>query len=70
MRAGLSELQLSDFSNGIKLLDSIYVERRREFLYEGVLYHDMKRRNESINGISLANERFSLPLPQSELDAR
>lgn len=70
MRAGLPELQLSDFSNGIKLLDSVYVERRREFLYEGVLYHDMKRRNESINGISLANERFSLPIPQSELDAR
>ena len=70
MRAGLSELQSTDFSNGIKLLDSIYLERRREFLYEGVLYHDMKRRKESINGISLDNERFSLPIPQSELDVR
>jgi hypothetical protein len=64
------DLVATDFSIGIDLLDSIIVERRREFLYEGVLYHDMKRRNESINGISLDNTRFSLPIPQSELDVR
>ena len=69
-RAGLPELMSSDFSIGIDLLDSIIVERRREFLYEGVLYHDMKRRNEAINGISLDNPRYTLPIPQSELNVR
>jgi hypothetical protein len=69
-RAGLSPLLASDFAIGIDLLDSIIVEKRREFLYEGVLYHDMKRRNESINGISLDNARFTLPIPQSELNVR
>jgi hypothetical protein len=68
-RAGLSRLDASDFSIGIDLYDSVLVERRREFLYEGILYHDMKRRNNAINGISLSDPRFTLPIPQSELDA-
>jgi len=68
-RAGLTRLDASEFFIGIDLYDSILVERRREFLYEGILYHDMKRRNESINGVPLSDPRFILPLPQSELNA-
>lgn len=68
-RAGLTRLDASEFFIGIDLYDSILVERRREFLYEGILYHDMKRRNESINGVPLSDPRFILPIPQSELNA-
>ncbi len=68
-RAGITELDASDFFIGIDLYDSILVERRREFLYEGILFHDMKRRDEDINGTLLTDPKFILPVPQSEQDA-
>lgn len=68
-RAGIAELDASDFFIGIDLYDSILVERRREFLYEGILFHDMKRRGEEINGTPLTDPKFILPIPQSEQDA-
>lgn len=68
-RAGLPELDASDFSIGVDLYDSILVERRREFLYEGLLYHDLRRLQAELNGTSLSDDRFILPIPQSEQDA-
>lgn len=68
-RAGLSALIASDFLFGVALYDSILVERRREFLYEGILLHDMKRRGETLNGNPSTGTEFLLPIPQSELDA-
>lgn len=68
-RAGLIEYDASDFFIGVDLYDSILVERRREFLYEGILFHDMKRRQESIDGVELTDPKFILPIPQSEQDA-
>jgi len=68
-RAGLSALMASDFSLGAILYDSILLERKREFLYEGLLLHDMRRRGESLNGNPAIGAEFLLPIPQSELDA-
>lgn len=69
MRSGLPELQAGDFLIWPDLYDSILVERRREFLYEGHLYHDLKRLNGVIGPDSLKLDKFLLPIPQSELDA-
>jgi hypothetical protein len=68
-RAGLSSLDAVDFTNGVQMYDSILLERRREFLYEGVIFHDMKRRGESLDGDEVGGSAFILPVPQSELDA-
>lgn len=72
-RAGLSELQSSDFTEavpGIQLYDSILVERRREFFLEGQLLHDLRRiGNQTLDGVSLSDTRFILPIPQAETDA-
>jgi len=68
-RAGLSALMASDFALGVILYDSILLERKREFLYEGLLLHDMRRRGEDLNGNPTTGAEFLLPIPQSELDA-
>ena len=68
-RAGLPELMASDFAIGVDLYDSILVERRREFLFEGHLYHDLKRRDRKLANESVNQDKFILPIPQSEIDA-
>ncbi len=76
-RAGLSELFVADFAGDAdRFYDSIIVERNRELLYEGVIFHDLKR--QAANGLSVRitnsnldplDDRFILPIPQSECDA-
>ncbi len=68
-RAGLPALDASDFDLGVDLYDSILVERRREFLYEGQLFHDLRRLEAELNGTPLSDPQFILPIPQSEQDA-
>lgn len=73
-RAGLSALQ--DTLSADAFYDSLVLERNREFLFEGVYFHDLKRW--AANGrrttftISLQSplsNKFILPIPQSECDA-
>lgn len=66
-RAGLTALDASDFGLGLELYDSILVEKRREFFYEGHLLHDMRRIADDDSPLKEAN--LILPIPQSELDA-
>ena len=76
-RANLSELFIADFAGDPdRFYDSIIVERNRELLYEGVIFHDLKR--QAANGLSVRitnsnldplDDRFILPIPQSECDA-
>ena len=76
-RANLSQLFIVDFAGDPdRFYDSIIVERNRELLYEGVIFHDLKR--QAANGLSVRitnsnldplNDRFILPIPQSECDA-
>ncbi|MEO9483035.1 MAG: RagB/SusD family nutrient uptake outer membrane protein [Ekhidna sp.] len=76
-RAGLAELFLADFAGDAnRFYDSIIVERNRELLYEGVIFHDLKR--QAANGLTVRitnsnldplADRFILPIPQSECDA-
>lgn len=76
-RANLSELFVVDFAGDPdRFYDSIIVERNRELLYEGVIFHDLKR--QAANGLSVRitnsnldplDDRFILPIPQSECDA-
>lgn len=72
-RAGLPALL--DTLSAFEFLDSIKVERAREFIYEGVLFHDLKRWAVNDADVSIAfgqdplNSKFILPIPQSECDA-
>lgn len=81
-RAGLSELTAGDLSNDPnRFYDSLILERNRELIYEGIIFHDLKR--QAANGLDvsitigdLANpyvdpldSRFILPIPQAECDA-
>ncbi|WP_425389603.1 RagB/SusD family nutrient uptake outer membrane protein [Ekhidna sp.] len=77
IRSGLSALQIADFGGDAnRFYDSIIVERNRELLYEGVIFHDLKR--QAANGLNVfitssrldpLDDRFVLPIPQSECDA-
>ena len=73
IRAGLEALELIAFSNfGFDgLMDSIKTEKKREFLYEGLIFHDLKRWNDGIGipSVQATDEKFILPIPQSECDA-
>ncbi|SNS42997.1 Starch-binding associating with outer membrane [Ekhidna lutea] len=73
-RAGLTALL--DTLTASEFYDSLIVERNRELLYEGVIFHDLKR--QAANGLSVhitnsrldpLADRFILPIPQSECDA-
>lgn len=73
-RAGLTDLQEIHFNgDSYAFYDSLVLERNREFLYEGLLYHDLKRWATYIEDLDMAgsdplNEKFILPIPQSETD--
>ncbi len=71
-RAGVVALQVDDFTNGgfDALIDSIKIEKKREFLYEGLIFHDLKRWNDEIGipGTPATDPKFILPIPQSETD--
>lgn len=72
-RSGLPDLQ--DTLTADEFYDSLIIERNREFLYEGVFFHDLKRwamagRTAVFAGARnpLATELI-LPIPQAECDA-
>lgn len=71
-RAGLSALQTSDFAVTTALMDSIKLEKKREFLYEGLIFHDLRRWNDEIGNSTPEtygqDAKFILPIPQSETD--
>lgn len=73
-RSGLTALL--DTLTAFEFYDSLVVERNRELLYEGVIFHDLKR--QAANGLTVGitssnldplDDRFILPIPQSECDA-
>ncbi|NQZ75511.1 MAG: RagB/SusD family nutrient uptake outer membrane protein [Ekhidna sp.] len=73
-RAGLPALL--DTLSASQFYDSLILERNRELLYEGVIFHDLKR--QAANGLFVRitssnldplSDRFVLPIPQSECDA-
>lgn len=73
-RAGLPALL--DTLTAQEFYDTLIVERNRELLYEGVLFHDLKRwavlNAHQVHRIAFQdplNDRFILPIPQSECDA-
>ncbi|MEM9896840.1 MAG: RagB/SusD family nutrient uptake outer membrane protein [Bacteroidota bacterium] len=76
LRAGIPAL--ADTLTADQFYDSLVYERSREFLFEGIFFHDLKRwaanprigsRNFSIGGQSPLAEDFILPIPQAECDA-
>lgn len=69
-RSNISALQSSDFVSADALLDSIKIEKKREFLYEGLIFHDLKRWNDGIGNpaVPATDPKFILPIPQSETD--
>jgi hypothetical protein len=75
-RAGISDWNLSDFGSKKQLRDSIFLARKREFLFEPILSRiDMIRHGTFISnakdrGISKADKHYLIyPIPQAELDA-
>ncbi|MDH5608019.1 MAG: RagB/SusD family nutrient uptake outer membrane protein [Cyclobacteriaceae bacterium] len=72
-RAGLTPVLLTDFTNPALFFDSLAIERTRELLYEGQLLHDLKRWGgyvgTTFNPADPWDNKFILPLPQSERDA-
>lgn len=73
-RAGLPALL--DTLTAQEFYDSLIVERNRELLYEGIVFHDAKRRAvfnlhqiHRISFVDALDDRFVLPIPQSECDA-
>ena len=73
VRAGLPALL--DTLTAAEFYDSLVIEKNREFLFEGVLFHDLKRwaangRDEFfISGRNPLSDIFILPIPQAECDA-
>ncbi|VXD17370.1 putative outer membrane starch-binding protein [Marinoscillum sp. 108] len=73
-RAGLPALQESDFGgDAFAFYDSLVLEKNREFMYEGILFHDLKRRATYLDDLDMANsdpldDKFILPIPQAETD--
>ena len=81
-RAGLDALTEATLSNDPdQFYDSLILERNRELIYEGIIYHDIRR--QAANGyftgivvggsatpfVSALDPRFILPIPQAECDA-
>ena len=81
-RAGLAVLTAGDLNNDPdQFYDSLIQERNRELIYEGIIFHDIRR--QAANGYSTGilvggsavplinplDPRFILPIPQSECDA-
>ena len=67
-RAGLPSLVETDFFNSFAFYDSLILERKRELIYEGVLFHDLKRWKSKIGQTVATAPKFILPIPQSETD--
>ncbi|MFT6865705.1 MAG: hypothetical protein ACJA08_000530 [Cyclobacteriaceae bacterium] len=69
-RANLPAVLVSDFNDPAALLDSIKLEKKREFLYEGLVFHDLKRWNDDIGNPATpaTDPKFILPIPQAETD--
>lgn len=73
-RAGLTALL--DTLTAQEFYDSLIVERNRELIYEGIIFHDLKRwavfNQHKIHSIGFRDpleDRFILPIPQAECDA-
>lgn len=73
-RAGLDALQEADFNGDpYAFYDSLVLERNREFLFEGIIFHDLKRwkaygLDVRITSNDPLDSKFILPIPQAELD--
>ena len=67
-RAGLPSLLETDFFNSFAFYDSLVLERKRELIYEGVLFHDLKRWEAKIGNTVATSSKFVLPIPQAETD--
>ncbi|MFY0653616.1 MAG: RagB/SusD family nutrient uptake outer membrane protein [Cyclobacteriaceae bacterium] len=67
-RAGLPILVEADFFNSFAFYDSLKLERKRELIFEGIIFHDLKRWNDNIGLTSARSPKFKLPIPQSETD--
>ncbi|WP_258103007.1 RagB/SusD family nutrient uptake outer membrane protein [Marinoscillum sp. MHG1-6] len=71
-RAGLDSLSADAFPSTAELLDSIKTEKKREFIYEGLIFHDLKRWNDEIGNSTPEtfgqDDKFVFPIPQSETD--
>lgn len=67
-RASLPSLVETDFFNSFAFYDSLILERKRELIYEGVLFHDLKRWKSKIGQNVATSSKFVLPIPQSETD--
>ena len=65
-KAGLPSLLETDFYNSFAFNDSLILERKRELIYEGVLFHDLKRWKSKIGQTVATAPKFILPIPQSE----
>jgi hypothetical protein len=71
-RAGLPALL--DTLSAFQFYDSLVLERNRELLYEGIIFHDLKRWAAAGNDVEISFTRdpldseFILPIPQSECD--
>jgi len=73
-RSGLNALDNSISAQAF--YDSLILERNRELLYEGIIFHDLKRwavfqsrQIPRIGNRDPLDDRFILPIPQSECDA-
>lgn len=72
-RAGIPTVDLADFAgNPTAFMDSVKLEKKREFIYEGQLLHDLRRWQDLIGNQfqredPLDNE-FLFDIPQSERD--
>ncbi len=67
-RAGLPTLQEDDFLTSFSFYDSLILERKRELLFEGIIFHDLKRWQGKIGSSSAISQKFILPIPQTETD--
>ncbi|MEQ6121081.1 RagB/SusD family nutrient uptake outer membrane protein [Reichenbachiella sp. MALMAid0571] len=67
-RAGLPTLLEEDFLTSFAFYDSLILERKRELLFEGIIFHDLKRWQGKIGTSSAISQKFILPIPQTETD--
>jgi len=67
-RAGLPTLEEDDFLTSFSFYDSLILERKRELLFEGIIFHDLKRWQGKIGSSSAISQKFILPIPQTETD--
>ncbi len=67
-RAGLPSLEADQFVTSFAFYDSLVLERKREFLYEGIIFHDLKRWGAKIGLNAASSPKFVMPIPQAEID--